>query len=161
MRKNLFMVLAVILSACMFVSCSKDDDAGVASTLTMNGEGIKIKSIEGEYEPTASFRPFSFWVNDATAANGGVYIQGTLSGKLESLVVGEDITSRLSLLLEYNSGDEYVSEDDYRSGKLVLQALDLSKKVLTLEFSNLKFINNLQKEVVLNGTLTIPYQILE
>ena len=43
MRKNLFMVLAVILSACMFVSCSKDDDAGVASTLTMNGEGIKIK----------------------------------------------------------------------------------------------------------------------
>lgn len=161
MKKNLFMLLAVILSACMFVACSKDDDAGAASTLTMNGEAIKIKSIESEYEPTASFRPFSFWVNDATGANSGVYIQGTLSSKLESLVAGSDITSKLSLLLEYNNGDEYVSEDDYRSGKLILQSIDLSKKVLTLEFNSLKYINNLKKDVVLNGTLTIPYKILE
>ena len=41
------------------------------------------------------------------------------------------------------------------------QNIDTSKKVLTLEFKNLKYTNNLKKEVVLNGTLTIPYKILE
>ena len=49
MKKNLFMLFAVILTACVFASCSKDDDdnSGAASSLTMNGEAIKVKSIEG------------------------------------------------------------------------------------------------------------------
>lgn len=63
--------------------------------------------------------------------------------------------------LEYNSGDEYITDSDFRSGNLVVQNIDTSKKVLTLEFKNLKYTNNLKKEVVLNGTLTIPYKILE
>lgn len=120
------MLFAVILTACVFASCSKDDDdnSGAASSLTMNGEAIKVKSIEGEYDPSTSFRAFTFWVNDASVINTGVYIQGTLSTKLENLSTGSDITSKL-------------------------------------EFKNLKYTNNLKKEVVLNGTLTIPYKILE
>lgn len=105
--------------------------------------------------------PFTFWVNDASVINTGVYIQGTLSTKLENLSTGSDITSKLGLLMEYNSGDEYITDGDFRSGNLVVQNIDTSKKVLTLEFKNLKYTNNLKKEVVLNGTLTIPYKILE
>lgn len=58
------MLFAVILTACVFASCSKDDDdnSGAASSLTMNGEAIKVKSIEGEYDPSTSFRAFTFWV---------------------------------------------------------------------------------------------------
>ena len=121
----------------------------------------KVKSIEGEYDPSTSFRAFTFWVNDASVINTGVYIQGTLSTKLENLSTGSDITSKLGLLMEYNSGDEYITDGDFRSGNLVVQNIDTSKKVLTLEFKNLKYTNNLKKEVVLNGTLTIPYKILE
>ena len=156
------MLFAVILTACVFASCSKDDDdnSGAASSLTMNGEAIKVKSIEGEYDPSTSFRAFTFWVNDASVINTGVYIQGTLSTKLENLSTGSDITSKLGLLMEY-SGDEYITDSDFRSGNLVVQNIDTSKKVLTLEFKNLKYTNNLKKEVVLNGTLTIPYKILE
>jgi len=121
----------------------------------------KVKSIEGEYDPSTSFRAFTFWVNDASVINTGVYIQGTLSTKLENLSTGSDITSKLGLLMEYNSGDEYITDSDFRSGNLVVQNIDTSKKVLTLEFKNLKYTNNLKKEVVLNGTLTIPYKILE
>ena len=154
------MLFAVILTACVFASCSKDDDdnSGAASSLTMNGEAIKVKSIEGEYDPSTSFRAFTFWVNDASVINTGVYIQGTLSTKLENLSAGSDITSKL---MEYNSGDEYITDSDFRSGNLVVQNIDTSKKVLTLEFKNLKYTNNLKKEVILNGTLTIPYKILE
>lgn len=157
------MLFAVILTACVFASCSKDDDdnSGAASSLTMNGEAIKVKSIEGEYDPSTSFRAFTFWVNDASVINTGVYIQGTLSTKLENLSTGSDITSKLGLLMEYNSGDEYITDGDFRSGNLVVQNIDTSKKVLTLEFKNLKYTNNLKKEVILNGTLTIPYKILE
>lgn len=157
------MLFAVILTACVFVSCSKDDDdnSGSASSLTMNGEAIKVKSIEGEYDPSTSFRAFTFWVNDASVINTGVYIQGTLSIKLDNLAAGSDITSKLGLLIEYNSGDEYITDSDFRSGNLVVQNIDTSKKVLTLEFKNLKYTNNLKKEVVLNGTLTIPYKIIE
>lgn len=156
------MLFAVILTACVFASCSKDDDdnLGAASSLTMNGEAIKVKSIEGEYDPSTSFRAFTFWVNDASVINTGVYIQGTLT-KLENLSAGSDITSKLGLLMEYNSGDEYITDSDFRSGNLVVQNIDTSKKVLTLEFKNLKYTNNLKKEVILNGTLTIPYKILE
>ena len=156
------MLFAVILTACVFASCSKDDDdnSGAASSLTMNGEAIKVKSIEGEYDPSTSFRAFTFWVNDASVINTGVYIQGTLSTKLENLSTGSDITSKLGLLMEYNR-DEYITDSDFRSGNLVVQNIDTSKKVLTLEFKNLKYTNNLKKEVVLNGTLTIPYKILE
>ena len=100
-------------------------------------------------------------INDASVINTGVYIQGTLSTKLENLSTGSDITSKLGLLMEYNSGDEYITDSDFRSGNLVVQNIDTSKKVLTLEFKNLKYTNNLKKEVVLNGTLTIPYKILE
>ena len=130
MKKNLFMLFVVILTACVFASCSKDDDdnSGAASSLTMNGEAIKVKSIEGEYDPSTSFRAFTFWVNDASVIN---------------------------------SGDEYITDSDFRSGNLVVQNIDTSKKVLTLEFKNLKYTNNLKKEVILNGTLTIPYKILE
>lgn len=113
-----------------FASCSKDDDdnSGAASSLTMNGEAIKVKSIEGEYDPSTSFRAFTFWVNDASVINTGVYIQGTLSTKLENLSAGSDITSKLGLLMEYNSGDEYITDSDFRSGNLVVQNIDTSKR---------------------------------
>ena len=54
------MLFAVILTACVFASCSKDDDdnLGAASSLTMNGEAIKVKSIEGEYDPSTSSQSF-------------------------------------------------------------------------------------------------------
>lgn len=164
MKKNLFMLFVVLLTTCIFTSCSKDDDdnnSGAASSLTMNGEAIKVTSIEGQYDPSTSFRAFTFWVNDASVINTGVYIQGTLSTKLDNLATGDDITSKLGLLMEYNKGDEYITDGDFRSGNLVIQSIDTSKKVLTLEFKNLRYLNNLKKEVVLNGTLIIPYTILE
>ena len=132
------MLFAVILTACVFASCSKDDDdnSGAASSLTMNGEAIKVKSIEGEYDPSTSFRAFTFWVNDASVINTGVYIQGTLSTKLENLSTGSDITSKLGLLMEYNSGDEYITDSDFRSGNLVVQNIDTSK---TLKFHSYAF----------------------
>lgn len=164
MKKNLFMLFVVLLTTCVFASCSKDDDdsnSGAASSLTMNGEAIKVKSIEGQYDPSTSFRAFSFWVNDVSIINTGVYIQGALSIKLDNLTAGNDITSKFGLLMEYNNGDESITDRDFRSGNLVIQSIDTSKKVLTLEFKNLKYLNNLKKEVALNGTLTIPYTILE
>lgn len=161
MKKNLFMLFVVLMTACIFVSCSKDDDdAGAGSTLTMNGEAVKIKSLEGEYDPSTSFKAFSFWVNDASSAAGGVYLQGDLSVKLESLEVGKDLTKSFGMLLQFKGGDEYVT-DGSRSGSLVVQSIDTSKKVLVLEFRNLKFVSNLKNEVLLNGTLAIPYQIVE
>lgn len=161
MKKNLFMLFAVILTACVFTSCSKDDDdAGAGSTLTMNGEAIKIKSLEGEYDPSASFDAFTFWVNDASAAAVGVYIQATLSAKLESIETGKDLTKSFGMLIQFKGGDEYVT-DSSRSGNLVVQSIDTSKKVLTLEFKNLKYVSNLKNEVLLNGTLSIPYQVVK
>lgn len=161
MKKNLLVLFAVVLTVCVFASCSKDDDdAGFTSTLTMNGEAVKVSMLEGEYDPEASFRAFSFWVNDASASAGGVYIQGSLSVKLESLEAGKDLTKSLSLLLQLKNGDEYIV-DGSRSGSLTVQNIDTSKRVLTLEFKNLKYVSNLKNEVVLNGTLAIPYQIVE
>ena len=122
---------------------------------------LRSKVLKVSNDPSTSFRAFTFWVNDASVINTGVYIQGTLSTKLENLSAGSDITSKLGLLMEYNSGDEYITDSDFRSGNLVVQNIDTSKKVLTLEFKNLKYTNNLKKEVILNGTLTIPYKILE
>ena len=91
------MLFAVILTACVFASCSKDDDdnSGAASSLTMNGEAIKVKSIEGEYDPSTSFRAFTFWVNDASVINTGVYIQVRFSAR---------VLHKLRLLLPQGNG---------------------------------------------------------
>lgn len=149
MKKNLFMSFAVILTACIFMSCSKDDDA--VFNLTMNGEAINIKSLKGEYDPSSSFY---FWINDWTMTEQ-VCFYGSLSVKLENIEIGKDLTESLSMTADIKGDRIYT----YHSGSLSVQSIDTSKKILTLEFKNLKYVSSLKNEVLLNGTLAIPYKM--
>lgn len=171
MRKILFLLFTV----CVFVSCSKDDDdnSSTVSTLQMNGTPIKIYSnIDGEWD---SRDGFDFWVNDAgvIVKDDGVYIQAHISktdndikNQTLTINVGEDITNRLRLLLNYKHGDGYViGEIDYLSGSVKVGGHDKAKHILTLVFENLTYDSTDDDDisvdkVILTGTLVIPYRVI-
>jgi len=175
MRKILFLLFIIVLPSCIFVSCSKDDDdnSGAVSTLQMNGTPIKIYSnVDGEWD---SRDEFAFWVNDAGVIikNDGVYIQAYISktdndikNQTLTINVGEDITQRLGLLLNYKQGDGYVIGDiDYLSGNVKVSEHDKTKHILTLSFENLTYDSTDDDDVsidkvVLTGTLVIPYKVI-
>ncbi|WP_178794075.1 hypothetical protein [Bacteroidaceae bacterium] len=175
MRKILFLLFIIVLPSCIFVSCSKDDDdnSGAVSTLQMNGTPIKIYSnVDGEWD---SRDKFAFWVNDAGVIikNDGVYIQAYISktdndikNQTLTINVGEDITQRLGLLLNYKQGDGYVIGDiDYLSGNVKVSEHDKTKHILTLSFENLTYDSTDDDDVsidkvVLTGTLVIPYKVI-
>ena len=175
MSKKLFLLFTVVLTVCFFISCSKDDDdnSEAVSTLQMNGTPIKIYSgIDGEWD---SRDKFDFWVNDAAiiVKDDGVYIQANINKtdsdiKNETLTinVGEDVTNRLGLLLNYKHGDGYViGEIDYLSGSVKVAEHDKTKHILTLVFDNLTYDSTDDDDVsvdkvVLTGTLAIPYKVI-
>lgn len=51
-------------------------------------------------------------------------------------------------------------QDGYQSGKIIVKNVDSSKKVLTVEFKEAKYLSNLKKSVVINGTLTVTYKVI-
>lgn len=164
MKKNYFKFLTVLVMVCCisisFSSCSSDDDnnengGNTKSSLTVDGKSIEITDLEAEYENNE----FTFWVNDVATTDTRVYIQADFSAK-ESINTETDITSKFSILFQRNKGSEWFTEDSYQSGKIIIKSIDSSKKVLTVEFQDAKYLSNLKKSVVINGTLTVTYKVI-
>jgi len=160
MRKYLLFFPVFILLATL-IACSDDDD-NTSSSLTFNGQSIKISDVEGELNPEGSWDMFTFWVNDAFFTHKSVYIQATIPYDVE-LVDGANITTDTSILMQWNDGDEYFMSNmgNYRSGKILIESMDTNKKVLTLAFNDYKCVSNLRNEAILSGTLVIPYKVIE
>lgn len=183
MKNYFYSVLVVLFAVCAFSGCSDDDDnsnSGSASTLKMNGTPIKIYSnVDGEWD---SRDGFGFWVNgaDVIIHDDGVYIQGKISRTDEdirnstlTINVGEDVTDRFSILLEYKYGDGFITGwgknndevNDYLSGKVKVKSIDKTKHIMTLDFDNLTYDSTGDKDtsidkVTLTGTLDIPYKVI-
>ena len=164
MKKNILKILPLFL--CLFLafsisSCSKDDEADIdnggdtKSSLTVDGKSVEITDLEAEYEGGV----FAFWVNDALSTDKRVYIQAEFSAK-ESISAETDIKSKFSILFQRNKGSEWFMQDGYQSGKIIVKNVDSSKKVLTIEFKEAKYLSNLKKSVVINGTLTVTYKVI-
>lgn len=183
MKNYFYSVLVALFAVCAFSGCSDDDDnsnSGSASTLKMNGTPIKIYSnVDGEWD---SRDGFDFWVNgiDVTIHDDGVYIQGKISRTDEdirnstlTINVGEDVTDRFSILLEYKHGNGFITgwgknndeANDYLSGKVKVKSIDKTKHILTLDFDNLTYDSTNDDDtsidkVTLTGTLDIPYEVI-
>lgn len=157
MKKILFR-LSTFLLLTLFIACSSDDDNN-SSTLTVNGQSVKFFSVEGEYDPEGSFDYFTFWINDITSTSNSIYMQATIPYTVK-LVSGVDITNDCSILMQWDGGSEYIM-GDYRSGKLTIENFDTKNKIATLKFDNYKCVSNLRNETILNGTLIIPYKVIE
>lgn len=164
MKKNYFMLLSMITILCFGLSlssCSDDDDddnsgGKTKSTLTVDGKAIEITDLEAEYDDGA----FLFWVNDALSTDKRVYIQAEFSAK-ENISAGTDITSNFSILFQRNKGNEWFLENGYRSGSIFVKEIDNNKKALTIEFKEVKYVSNLNNAIVLNGTLSMTYTVVQ
>lgn len=182
MKKYLYCVLTVLFTIYTFTACSddKESESNSISTLKMNGVPIKIYSnIDGEWD---SRDGFNFWVNgvDVIIYDDGVYIQGKINqtdddirNNTLTINVGDDVTDRFSILLEYKYGDGYVTgwgrdnnaASTYLSGNVKIKSIDNTKHILTLEFENLTYDSTddddtLIDKVVLTGTLNIPFKVI-
>lgn len=182
MMKYLYSILIVLFAVYTFIGCSDDDepDSSSTSTLEMNGVPIKVYSnTDGEWD---SRDGFNLWVNgaDVIIHNDGVYIQGKISrtdddirNNTLTINIGEDVTDRFSILLEYNHFDGYVTGwgrdnnavSTYLSGNVKVKSIDKTKHILTLEFENLTYDSTDDDdmsvdEIVLTGTLAIPYKVI-
>lgn len=163
MKKNYFKFLSVLVMVCCisisFSACGDDDDidngGNTKSSLTVDGKSVEITDLEAEYEDGV----FAFWVNDVQTTDKRVYIQAEFSSK-ESINTETDVTSKFSILFQRNKGSEWFMQDGYQSGKIIVKNVDNSKKVLTVEFKEAKYLSNLKKSVVINGTLTVTYKVI-
>ena len=166
MMKYLYSILIVLFAAYTFIGCSDDDEPDSSSTSTLEMNGV----------------PINLWVNgaDVIIHNDGVYIQGKISrtdddirNNTLTINIGEDVTDRFSILLEYNHGDGYVTGwgrdnnavSTYLSGNVKVKSIDKTKHILTLEFKNLTYDSTDDDdmsvdEIVLTGTLAIPYKVI-
>lgn len=144
-----------------FSACGNDDDDDIEdggntkSSLTVDGKSVEITDLEAEYEDGV----FAFWVNDVQTTEKRVYIQAEFSAK-ESISTETDVTSKFSILFQRNKGSEWFVQDSYQSGKIIVKNVDNSKKVLTVEFKEAKYLSNLKKTIVINGTLTVTYKVI-
>lgn len=165
MKKNYFKFLSVLVMLCCisisFSACGDDDEDDIdnggntKSSLTVDGKSVEITDLEAEYEDGV----FAFWVNDVQTTEKRVYIQAEFSAK-ESISAETDVTSKFSILFQRNKGSEWFVQDGYQSGKIIVKNIDSSKKVLTVEFKEAKYLSNLKKSIVINGTLTVTYKVI-
>lgn len=149
MKKFIFL-LPVLLMTIFVTSCSKDDDDEkneLTSSLTLNGNSVKITNLEGIANTNWDF---DFWVNDATS---DFYIQG----KIKSLDVhtsGKDVTKDCRMTVALVNNDEwYNSEREYVSGTVTIEKWDLENFRVTLVFKDYKCKSG-SKSIVLNGSVT-------
>ena len=162
MKKNYLILLNVLTVLCFglsFSSCSDDDDNSggkTKSTLTVDGKAIEIIDLEAEYDDGA----FLFWVNDALSTDKRVYIQAEFAAK-ENISAATDITSKFEILFQRNKGNEWFLEDSYRSGSILVKEIDNNKKTLTIEFKEVKYVSNFNNAIVLNGTLSMTYTVVQ
>lgn len=182
MKIYLYSALIVLFAAYTFIGCSDDSESSssFASDLEMNGMPINIYSnIDGEWDSRDGFR---FWVNgvEVIAHDDGVYIQGKITrtdddihNNTLTINVGDDVTDRFSILLEYKHGDGYITGwgrdnntvSTYLSGNVKVKSIDKTKHLLTLEFGNLTYDSTDDNDIsvdkiVLAGTLIIPYKVI-
>lgn len=176
MKKDYFKFLSVLVMVCCisisFSACGDDEDdiddgGNMKSSLTVDGKFVEITNLEAEYEDGV----FSFWVNDVTTTNKGIYIQADFSAK-ENISTEMDITSKFNILFQRNSGNEWFVGDgnkqsgvipeynSYRSGNIIVKHTDVNKKILTIEFRNSKYLSNLKNLIVINGTLVMSYKVI-
>lgn len=179
--KNYLYSIFIVLSTTLFLTgCSNDGETDTVSTLKMNGTPVKIYSnVDGEWDSRSKFL---FWVNgiDAIAQEDGVYIQASINrtdndiqNSTLNLNVGEDVTDRFSILLEYKHGDGFITGwgrdnnkvSTYLSGNVKVRELDKTKHLLTLEFGHLTYDSTDDDDIsvdkiVLTGTLVIPYKVI-
>lgn len=165
MKKNYFKFQSVLVMVfCISISfsaCSSDDndnngDNKTKSTLTVDGKAVEIVDLVAEYDDGV----FSFWVNDALSTHSRVYIQAEFSAK-ETISAGTDITSKLEILFQRNSGKEWFMDSEYRSGSVFVKEIDNKKKTITIEFKEVKYLSNLKNGIVLNGTLAMNYTVVQ
>lgn len=162
MKNNFFLLFAILLTTTILMGCSKDEDEqNMPSSLTLNGVAIKINDLEGEYDPEGSWDRFTFWVNNALDET---YIQATVSYDAK-FIANEDITDKCDILI--NTGDDWANvvpdmpNTSYRSGKLIIENFDFDNRKITLRFDNYKYISDHKNVMELNGTLNMPFTIVQ
>lgn len=162
MKKYIFTVFAAMLTACVFMSCSKDEDEqDASSSLTLNGVAIKIDALGGEYDPEGSWNRFMFWVNNAFDET---YLAANVSSDAK-FVANEDITDKCDITI--NIGDDWANvipdmpNTSYRSGKLIIEKFDYDNRRIMLKFDSYKYISDHKNAMELNGTISVPFTIVK
>lgn len=153
MKKFIFL-LPILLMAMFVTSCSNDDDENneFASSLTVNGNLVKITNLEGNVPLT---KDFELWINDATS---DFYVQGVIKAT-EAHTSGKDVTKdcRMTIAL-VNNEEWYNTEIEYVSGSVIIEKWDLENFKVTLAFKDYKCTSG-SNSIVLNGSVTFPTSI--
>lgn len=146
MKKNLFMLFAVILTACVFMSCSKDDDdksdEKVEDTININGkEYLNDETASATYNSYSQSLSFEAGFSDPESLMDINYLTITCNdaASLDKLSNGMELNVKVK---EYIRNTDIGSSYNYATvgGKVVVD--NVTSESVTLRFDDFKFTRN-------------------
>ena len=145
MKKNLFMLFAVLLTACIFMSCSKDDDNDdekVEDTININGKDYRNdESASASYNSNNQSLSFEAGFSNPESLMDITYLTINCSNaeSLDKLSNGMELNTKVK---EFVKNTDLGSSYNYATvgGKVVVD--NVTSETVTLRYDNFKFTRN-------------------
>ena len=156
MKKNLFMLFAVLLTACIFMSCSKDDDNDdekVEGTININGKDYRNdESASASYNSNNQSLSFEAGFSNPESLMDISYftIASNDAASVDKLTNGMELNAKVK---EFVKNTDLGSSYTYTTvgGKVVVD--NVTSESITLRYDDFKFTKN-------GGEYTIKGRVL-
>lgn len=156
MKKNLFMLFAVLLTACIFMSCSKDDDNDdekVEDTININGKDYRNdESASASYNSNNQSLSFEAGFSNPESLMDISYftIASNDAASVDKLTNGMELNAKVK---EFVKNTDLGSSYTYTTvgGKVVVD--NVTSESITLRYDDFKFTKN-------GGEYTIKGRVL-